>query len=161
MAPIESTIRGHRKPRVPRNGLKFGDPLPAGFTVGQVTPGHGGGADATFVSPHKRVQRGASQHLHHAAATTAAAPPTRISDDSYISNFFTYALGRAPYTSGNPSEQTYWYNMLRAAENHGQTSMVLAMREMGMTLFESSHYAARNRSNHDYVYDLYETYLVT
>jgi hypothetical protein len=28
------------------------------------------------------------------------------------------------------------------------------------TLFESAEYAARNRSNHDYVYDLYKTYLM-
>ena len=38
--------------------------------------------------------------------------------------------------------------------------MLLAMREFGMTVFESSEYAARNRSDHWYVYDLYKTYLM-
>lgn len=37
--------------------------------------------------------------------------------------------------------------------------MLLAVRELGKTLFESSEYASRNRDNHGYVYDLYKTYL--
>jgi YD repeat-containing protein len=38
--------------------------------------------------------------------------------------------------------------------------MVMAAREMGKTLFESAEYAARNTSNHVYVQNLYETYLL-
>src|SRR3989442_12690534 len=38
--------------------------------------------------------------------------------------------------------------------------MVRAARELGKTLFESAEYAARKRSNHDYVYDLYQTYML-
>ncbi|HEV7746050.1 MAG TPA: hypothetical protein VGO56_13705 [Pyrinomonadaceae bacterium] len=42
--------------------------------------------------------------------------------------------------AANANELTYWCNILRAAYAHGQTSMVLAVREMGKTLFESSEY---------------------
>jgi hypothetical protein len=38
--------------------------------------------------------------------------------------------------------------------------VVIAAREMGKTLFESAEYAARNRADRDYVYDLYKTFLM-
>src|SRR5438270_760253 len=38
--------------------------------------------------------------------------------------------------------------------------MLFATRELGMTVFESAEYAARARSDHWYVYDLYKTYLM-
>jgi YD repeat-containing protein len=38
--------------------------------------------------------------------------------------------------------------------------MVLSVRELGKTLFESADYAARGRDNHWYVYDLYWAYLL-
>lgn len=36
----------------------------------------------------------------------------------------------------------------------------LAAVALGKTLFESAEYAARNRDNHCYVYDLYKTFLM-
>src|SRR5262249_28650639 len=47
-----------------------------------------------------------------------------------------------------------------AAYPQGQTSMLMAMKEFGMTIFESQEYAQRNRTNHEYVWDLYRTYLM-
>jgi len=169
-APIESTARRHRKPRVPRNGLRVGDPIPAGFSVGQLTTGQvsadndetasSGAKKLKVTAQNKKAQNPTSRRLHHARSTTTPLFPTGINDDWYVGNFFSYTLGRAPSTSGSPSEQTYWYNMVRSAGPHGQPSMTLAVREMGMTLFESAEYAARNRTNHEYVCDLYETYLL-
>ena len=67
-----------------------------------------------------------------------------------------WGLGRQP----GGDEGSYWGDILRAAYPKGQGSMLLAMREFGMAVFESSEYAARNRSDHWYVYDLYRTYLM-
>lgn len=76
--------------------------------------------------------------------------------DQYTQNFYQWALLRSP----NAEETNYWTAMFRAAYAHGQGSMTLAMREMGKTIFESAEYAARNRSDHWYVYDLYKSYLM-
>jgi Tol biopolymer transport system component len=76
--------------------------------------------------------------------------------DQYTQNFYQWALLR----SSNAEETNYWMDMFRAAYAHGQGSMTLAVREMGKTIFESAEYAARNRSDHWYVYDLYRTYLM-
>jgi len=79
-----------------------------------------------------------------------------VGDDQFIQNFFSYALSRTP-TGG---EQTYWDDVVRAAYPQGTNAVLLGARELGMTLFESAEYAARNRSDTDYVYDLYWTYLM-
>jgi hypothetical protein len=78
-----------------------------------------------------------------------------LPDDQYLQNFFYLTLLRSPYAN----EATYWNDILRSAYAQGTQSLVLAVRELGQTLFESAEYAARGRSDHDYVYDLYKTYL--
>ena len=83
------------------------------------------------------------------------APPL-VLDDQFVQNFFTWALARNPTSS----ETTFWYDQLRVAHGQGQTSVKLAAIELGRTLFESAEYAARNRTDHWYVYDLYKTYLM-
>jgi YD repeat-containing protein len=92
-------------------------------------------------------------------AQTTATTTTNIStaaSEAYLANFNLSALNRTPYTN----ESSYWNDILRAAYPNGQSSMLLAVRELGRTLFESSDYAARSRDNHWYVYDLYKTYLM-
>jgi len=178
---IPSLLRGRRKPLEPRNGRKVGDPgttSGSAFTIsngtgttanasasGQVetTSGSGHiGPGATTPSTAKNwIKSAASAKLNHARAAAPPPPPPFV-DYQYVQNTFQMALGRQP----NATEQSYWNDILRAALAHGgvlahgQTAMVLATREMGKTLFESADYALRNRSNHDYVYDLYETYLL-
>ena len=80
---------------------------------------------------------------------------TMAGGDPYVQNFHQWALLRQPYAN----ESAYWNDIFRAAYQNGQGSLVLAAREFGKTIFESAEYAARNRSDHDYVYDLYKTYL--
>ena len=62
---------------------------------------------------------------------------------------------RVPYAN----ESTFWNDQVRVAYAQGQTSVMLAGVALGKTLFESAEYAARNRNDHWYVYDLYKTFL--
>jgi YD repeat-containing protein len=76
--------------------------------------------------------------------------------DQFVQNFLQSGLGRSPHTD----EFDYWKDIFRAAYQQGQPSMFMSTTEFGMTVFDSAEYAARNRSNHDYVYDLYMSYLM-
>jgi YD repeat-containing protein len=90
------------------------------------------------------------------ASVTTTATITTSTADFYTQNFIQVALARQP----NTNEVNYWEDILRAAHTHQQGSMTIAVREMARTMFESAEYAARGRDNHQYVYDLYETYLM-
>ncbi|HWN11913.1 MAG TPA: PKD domain-containing protein [Pyrinomonadaceae bacterium] len=91
---------------------------------------------------------------HSTANTTVTI--TNAGAEQYLQNFNLSALAR-PF---DPDESSYWNDILRAAFANGPDSTLLALREMGMTLFESSDYAARGRNNHWYVYDLYKAFLM-
>lgn len=162
---VPSTIRSRRSPLVPWNGIRVGDPLPrvgiGSSPADQRTPGSTGGRaemQAGITRGKGPATGGAARQMNHAPSAMRihayVSPP--VSDSEYMQNFFQMTLGRQPYTN----ESTYWNDMVRAAYAHGQGSMVLAFKEVGKTLFESNDYAARNRNNHDYVYDLYKTYLM-
>jgi hypothetical protein len=184
---LPSLIRSRRKSLIPRNGRRVGDPGTMEGAIGMASePGTGttasnssktnakdagyaakvaqGGSLRTsansFASPAFRSQpsfpRSQKRKLNHGRPGGSGLSPMPIVDDQYVQTFFQWALVRTP----NTSEQTYWNDILRAGYAHAQSSMVLAAREMGKTLFESAEYAARARSNHDYVYDLYKTYLL-
>jgi YD repeat-containing protein len=97
-----------------------------------------------------------TDNLGAQSSATTTAGITAAASEQYLANFNLAALARQPYAN----ESTYWNDILRAAYPNGQSSMLLAVRELGKTLFESADYAARNRDNHWYVYDLYKTYLM-
>ena len=130
--PIPSTIRSPKVPLQPWNGRRVGDPGTRG-ELGQA------------------INRPRRAH----AVRRVVAPPS-VLDDQFIANFFSWALGRTP----TGAEPTFWNDQLRVAYAQGQTSLKLAAVELGKTLFESAEYAARERSDHWYVYDLYKTYLM-
>ncbi len=75
--------------------------------------------------------------------------------EDYVKNFYQGALNRQP----NSSELNSWLSTLRSAYSQGQWQFLTAMQNLGESLFSSQEYANRNRSNHDYVYDLYKAYL--
>lgn len=135
-APIPSTVRSPKLPLKPWNGRRVGDPEARG------------GTDQREIQRHHAT-------LRHAHARRRATPPL-VLDDQYVQNFFTWALLRGPSTD----ELTYWNDQFRVAYAHGQTSLQLVAIEFGKTLFESAEYAARNRNDHWYVYDLYKTFLM-
>lgn len=75
--------------------------------------------------------------------------------EQYVRNFYQSALGRQP----SASELQYWLGQLQAAYVQGPSQYLSTMSALGDALFSSSEYAARGRSDHDYVYDLYKAYL--
>ena len=84
-----------------------------------------------------------------------AAPPT-VLDDQYVQNFFNWALLRVP----SSEELTFWNDQFRGAYVKGAECLKLVVIGLGKTLFESAQYAARNRDNHWYVYDLYRAFFM-
>jgi YD repeat-containing protein len=77
-------------------------------------------------------------------------------EDQFIQNFFSVALLR----SATYEETLYWNYQFRAAYNDSAVAVKQAVLELGRTVFESAAYAARQRAAHDYVEDLYKTYLM-
>jgi len=166
-AALPSLMRSRRKPVLPRNGRKVGDAstgveangitqsMPA--APGKETISNPNAISWGTLSPSPRSQTKRRHHSSKSLPPNGALPqPPPITDDDYVARWFTYALTRSAY--GN--ELTYWEDLLRAAYTHSQPSLVMATREMGKTLFESAEYVARSRSDHDYIYDLYKTYLM-
>jgi len=129
-AAIPSTMRAPKVPHKPWNGRRVGDAEP----------------------PQSRRDRELRAH----ARRRFVSPPPTVLDDQFVQNFFTWTISRAP--SG--SELTYWNDQLRVAYGQGQPSVKLVAVEFAKTLFESAEYAARNRNDHWYVYDLYKTFLL-
>jgi YD repeat-containing protein len=125
----------------------FGD----GATGAGVSPTHAYAAPGTY-----NVTLTVTDDFGAQASATTTAAVSSSSSDQFVTNFLQQGLGRQP---GGP-EGSYWTDVLRAAYPRGQGSMLLVMREFGMTVFESAEYAARNRSDHWYVYDLYKSYLL-
>lgn len=136
-APIHSTVRSPKLSEKPWNGRRVGDPDQLEKPLDQA------------VTIDKKTRRS------HASRRTNPAPPP-IYEDQFIQNFFSLVLLR----STSYDEGLFWNYQLRAAYNQGQTSLKLAAVELGKTLFESASYAARNRDNHWYVYDLYKSFLM-
>ena len=94
---------------------------------------------------------GQTRRAHARRRRVSSTPP--VLDDQFVQNFFTWAVLRAP----SSSEATFWHDQLRVA--HVQTSVKLAAVALGKTLFESAEYAARDRNDQWYVYDLYKSFL--
>jgi YD repeat-containing protein len=125
----------------------FGD----GGSGSGATPTHSYASTGTY-----NVTLTVTDNLGAQASATTPANITTAGSEQYLENFNFSALARSP----SPNESSYWNDILRAAYSNGQTSMVLAVRELGKSVFESNEYTARNRNNHWYVYDLYKTYLM-
>jgi YD repeat-containing protein len=124
----------------------------------------GDGGTASGSSPtHAYASSGAytvtltvTDNLGAQGVATTTANVSSSSSDGFVSNFLQQGLARQP----RGDEGAYWSDILRAAYPKGHDTMLLAMREFGMTVFESAEYASRNRTDHWYVYDLYKTYLM-
>ncbi|HKR12576.1 MAG TPA: RHS repeat-associated core domain-containing protein [Pyrinomonadaceae bacterium] len=76
--------------------------------------------------------------------------------EQYIRNYYQNGLNRQP----NATELSTWLSTLQTAYTQGQTQFLTAMQNLGNAIFSSQEYINRNRTNSEYVYDLYKTYLV-
>ena len=76
--------------------------------------------------------------------------------ENWVKNFYQQAPGRAVTVQELTSE----LNALRSAYSAGESSYLTAARSMGERLFTSQDYLNRNRSNGEYVSDLYRAYLM-
>ncbi len=124
----------------------FGD----GTTGTGVAPSHVYSSPNIYSASLTVTDNNGGQHTASALVTVST---TKI--DQFVRDFHQLTLARQP----DASEQAYWNDLLRSAHAQGQDSLVLAAQELGRTLFESTMYAERNRSNQEYVYDLYRAYL--
>lgn len=75
--------------------------------------------------------------------------------EQYIRNFYQIVLARQP----NSTELNSWLSTVQTAFAQGQSQLLTAMQSLGQSLFNSQEYANRNRNDHDFVYDLYKSYL--
>jgi RHS repeat-associated protein len=75
--------------------------------------------------------------------------------EQYVRNFYQYGLNRQP----NATELQNWLSTLQSAYAQGQSQFLTAMQSLGAAIFTSQEYANRQRSDHEYVWDLYKTYL--
>jgi RHS repeat-associated protein len=75
--------------------------------------------------------------------------------EDYVKNFYQSALNRQP----NETELNQWLTSLRGAYQQGLWQFRDAMRNLGATLFTSSDYINRGRTNEQFVYDLYKAFL--
>jgi YD repeat-containing protein len=125
----------------------FGD----GARGSGVAPTHAYGSTGTFT-----VTLTVSDNLGAQATASTTISVSASTSDQYVTSFLQLGLGRPP----TGPESTYWTDIIRAAYPKGFSSMQLAMRELGMTVFESAEYTARNRNDHWYVYDLYKAFLM-
>jgi RHS repeat-associated protein len=75
--------------------------------------------------------------------------------EDYIRNFYQSALNRQP----NSTELNNWLSTLRTNYSQGQNQFRDGMISLGVSLFTSQEYLNRNRTDSEFVYDLYKAYL--
>lgn len=84
---------------------------------------------------------------------TAASCYMSISD--FVDAFYQGTLGRAYNASTDPD----WKNTLKQAQAQGLSQLIIAAQNLGASLFTSTEYLNRNRTNSQFVTDLYAGYL--
>ena len=75
--------------------------------------------------------------------------------EDYIKNFYQSALNRQP----NSTELNSWLSTLRTAYLQGLSEYWTQMRSLGSSLFTSTEYINRGRTDSEFVYDLYKAFL--
>ncbi len=73
----------------------------------------------------------------------------------FVSDFYQGALGHAP----SSTDQSQWENTLTQAQSQGRSQLTAVAQNLGTTLFTSTEYVNRNRTNSEFVTDLYAGYL--
>jgi YD repeat-containing protein len=100
--------------------------------------------------------------LVEATFNSSTRPPSFYWLEDWYQYVYQAALACPSSACNNKStEDSYWHDILRKAYQSGTdfSARILAARELGRTLLESTNYLGRNRTDHWYVYDLYQVYL--
>lgn len=99
----------------------------------------------------------AKTKLHHATMRRKSTAVTQDfkckGPEEFIRKFFEGALVRPP----RADELSYWMNAFAQAQ--AQWNLLATAQNLGYTLFQSPEYAARGRSNRDFVYDCFKAWL--
>lgn len=115
----------------------------------------------SWASPGSVVPIVESGKLHHARrtplrnSTTAIAPQAGCNKgpEQFVRTFYQAALARPPHAD----ELSYWMSTFAQAQSQG--TLLASAQSLGNTLFQSSEYAARGRSNGQFVDDCYRAFL--
>lgn len=75
--------------------------------------------------------------------------------EPFVRDFYLGGLARQP----SPYELNYWVSRLTYSQAQGMEQLWVDGRELGSAVFRSAEYAARGRSDVDFVHDLYQGYL--
>lgn len=81
------------------------------------------------------------------------APPGTT--EAFVDNFW---VGSLQVLADDGSYQS-WTNTLNAARAQGQSNLLAQARALGRSLFQSAAYASLNRTDEEFVTDLYQAYL--
>jgi RHS repeat-associated protein len=136
---------------------EFGD----GATGTGATPQHVYTSAGTFTVKLTVTDNQSAQSNATTTATIAGSGGTGcsssqpLSAEQFIKNFYQAALNRQPTSA----ELQSWNNLLRQSYYQGQAQLLQAAKNMGQQIFTSNEYLNRNRTDHEYVYDLYKAYL--
>ena len=88
-------------------------------------------------------------------APPACSPTQTLDLELYVRDFYQGSLNRQPTASELQSR----ISQLRQSYGQGQSQLAQSIASMGRQLFLSQEYVNRNRSNNNFVYDLFKTYL--
>ena len=96
--------------------------------------------------------------LHHAtkrSRSMSLSPQTGClkGPEEFVRKFFEGAFVRPPHAD----EFSYWMNAIAQAQSQG--NWLSTAQNFGYSLFQSQEYAARGRSNSEFVYDCYKAFL--
>jgi Domain of unknown function (DUF4214) len=75
--------------------------------------------------------------------------------EQFVRDFYQGALLRQP----DAGELANWSGALSQAQQQGADALLTQARSLGRAIFQTQEYANRGRSDVDFVYDLYESYL--
>jgi len=86
---------------------------------------------------------------------TPSTPPARKKTAMQVNQFYTTAFNDWP----SDDELLNWTNRLNTASAQGQAQLIAEARALGRAVFRSAEYLNLNRSDEDFVTDLYNAYL--
>lgn len=110
---------------------------------------------ATLRTGQQRWERDHIYRNNQVVAIDEAAPTCYKTLDQFVGDFYQGALARQP----NRTELATWKDRLTKAQARGGGYLLAEAQALGDALFNSAEYAARARTDRDFVYDIYKSYL--